>query len=198
MAILHVVPKFIGEGPQEYQASFWMELNQPPTVADIPEVSDNVRQWLEDMYSTIETAVRVVVLATEFAMYLHDLNTGLESHFADGAWSFQGTSTTDSEAPQIAATVSAKVSTRDRPAQKRMIPFTGARMSEGILTSAAITELAAFSFNWVVPRPASSNFTYTPGLVSVGAPGQFNPFTGVSTINTVVGTLRSRKRGVGI
>lgn len=198
MAILHIVPKFVAPGPSEFQASFWMDVQPTPTLADVAEIQANITDWLQDMYDTVIPQVQSAITAIEYAMYIHNLLTGEDSFYANGNWTFTGTNSSDGLISQASATVSAGVLTRDRPAQKRMIPFAEAAQANSILSPGALTALGAFATQWISPRPASANFTYEPGLVSVGAPGQFNPFTGTVTVNTVLGTVRSRKRGVGI
>ena len=79
-----------------------------------------------------------------------------------------------------------------------MIPFAEGETSEGLLGAGAITALGNFANQWVNVRPPSASFTYVPGVVSRGAPATFAPFTGVVIIPTASGTVRTRKRGVGI
>lgn len=198
MSILHIVPKFNAPGPSELQASFWMSVTPDPGPLSIPEVSANITDWLQDMYDAVRLQVKNVITAVEYTVYIYDLLTGLEEWYFDGAWTFTGGTASDYALNQQAATVSAKLVGRSRPGQKRMIPFAEGETSEGLLGAGAITALGNFANQWVSVRPPSASFTYVPGVVSRGAPATFAPFTGVVNIPTASGTVRTRKRGVGI
>ena len=198
MTVLHIVPKFVAPGPSEFQASFWMQISPNYNPADQAEVSLNITDWLQDMYDIVIPMVRTVITATEYVCYVRDLLTGEDSELFTGNWTFAGTNSTDSQAPQVAATINARSLGSDRPAQKRMIPFTDNQMSEGILSAGTITNCLNFASQWTATRLPSANYTYTPGLVSKGSPQTFSAFTGVTAVNAAVGTVRSRKRGLGI
>lgn len=197
--ILHVVPKFVGLGSEEYQASFWLSVDPDPGLLDVPEVSINITDWLQDMYDTIVTLIKTTIVAVEYIVYIHDLITGLESYYFTGNWTFAGAASLEPTSPQIAPTISAPVIGRDRPGQKRMIPVQETMTNAGILTATAITALGNFATQWVAVRPPSVSFTYTPGIVSrAPLPRVFAPFTGTTFVRDTVGTVRSRKRGLGI
>lgn len=198
MTILHIVPSFNGLSGDTYQASFWLAVVPDADANDILELSTNITDWLQDMYDTVATQVRSTITAIEYIVYVHDLITGTDSFLFDGNWTFSGTSGTDSLPPQIAATVAASSSGSDRPGQKRMIPFTEGANQNGVVQAAALAALANFATQWIGIRPPSTNFAYTPGIVSVGAPSIFRAFTGVSYVRDVFGTVGSRKRGIGV
>lgn len=198
MTVVRIVPKFVAPGPSEFQGSFWMDVQPTPDLADLTELLTNWTDWLQDMYDTVAPIVQTTITAIEYAVYIHDLVTGIETHFADGGWTFAGTNPNKNMAPQVSATVSAKVVGRKRPAQKRMIPYNEGVADDGIFNVTGVANSLAFGAQWIGARPASTNYTYEPGLVSVGAPGQFNGFSGIVTANTAAGTVQSRKRGNGI
>lgn len=198
MAVLHIVPKFNAPGPSEFQASFWMDVQPTPQQADVAEITSNVTDWLQDIYDQIASRVQSTITAIEYVIYIHDLVTGQDSQYTTGNWTFAGSTSTKTQAPQLSPTLSAVVLTRDRPAQKRLLPLNDTTSDDGVLDAATQAALLVLGGQWVGARTPSTNFTYEPGLVSVGAPGEFNPFTGVLNVNASLGTLRSRKRGQGI
>lgn len=197
-SILHVVPKFVGPGPSEYQASFWISVDPNPGPTDIVEVSANLTDWLQDMYDNIIPYVETIITAAEYVVYIHDLLTGEDSFYFDGGWTFAGTTSADMVTPQVAATVSAPAFLGDRPAQKRMIPTVETYANSGILDASYITALGLFGTQWITVRPPSATFTYTPGVVRQGPPRTFAAFTGTALVRDTYGTVRSRKRGLGI
>lgn len=198
MAVVRIVPKFNAPGPSEMQASFWMDIQPTPTLADVTEVSINITDWLQDMYDLMAPLVKNVITAAEYVVFFHDLVTGLEDFYFDGGWTFAGGTASDYALNQQAATISAKRVGAPRPAQKRMIPFAEGETNEGLISAGAITALGNFGAQWTGARAPSAGFTYEPGCVTVGAPGFFTPFSGVVSVNTVSGTVGSRKRGRGI
>lgn len=197
MGILHVVPTFVGLGDDVYQASFWLDVDPTPDATDIAEISVNITDWLQDMYDNISAIVRTTITAAEYIVYFHDLVTGQDSFYFDGGWTFAGTTGGESFPPQVAATISAARIGNDRPGQKRMIPMSEGSAAQGIITAGSLASLGAFATQWVGVRPPSAGFTYTPGAPTTATPQTFHAFNGVVTVREDMGTVRSRKRGVG-
>lgn len=199
MTILHVVPKFNGLGGDTYTASYWLDVFPDIGAGDVVDVLLAVRTWLEDMYNQLEPAVSTLITAVEFALYVHDLVSGIDAPYADGNWSFAGTNTNESAAPQVSATVSAAVVGSPRPAQKRTIPFTEGVMSNGTLIAGWVTNLIAYGGTWFDGPTPAAGFTYQPGIRSVyGGTPVFRELSGTIAVPNTLGTVRSRKRGLGI
>ena len=200
MTILHVVPKFVGLADDEYQASFYVETDLPVGLGDEGEVSDDLTDWLQDMFDNIAGQVRNVITAIEYAVFIYDLVTDTYTFFFDGGWTFTGTnSAAESFPPQMAATITAPVIGGGRPGQKRVIPFVETMANAGVLVAGAITNLLALGNRWVDPFAGAVSLNYTPGIVSrpEGAAPSFKAFTGAVFVREQLGTMRKRKPGVG-
>jgi hypothetical protein len=197
MAILHVVPKFVGLNNDEYQASFWVEVNPTPTFSDLAELQPSLTDWLQDMYDTIATRVRTTIVAIEYAIYLVDLITAEETFLGNGGWTFAGTDTGDSLPPQVSATLTAPVVGHDRPAQKRMIPMGETQQANGVLAAGTITALGNFGTEWLTGPLDTTNFTLSSVLFSKTT-NQVYDWVGTVLVREDLGTMRNRKRGLGV
>jgi hypothetical protein len=199
MSIAHIVAKFDGLQNEEYQGHFYLNITPDPGPNDIVEVSVNITDYLQDMYDNLVSAVRTAITAVEYTVYLIDLVNEVENFYFDGGWTFTGAVSGDqATSPQIAPTITAPVLGGRRPGQKRMIPITENNVNEGILSVNATAALDLFAGVWTGTRPASASFSYQTGILSRVSPWEFRPFTGAFFTRAVVGTVGSRKLGVGI
>jgi len=197
MAILHVIPKFVGYGADEYQASFWVDCTPNPTVADLPELNVEFTDWLQDMYDLVASRVKNIITAIEYAVYIVDLVTGDETFMGNGGWTFTGTDVGDGMAPQMAATVSMPVEGSNRPGQKRMLPMVESQQHQGILEAGTITALANFATEWQTGLVDTANFTLKSVLWSPTNKVSYD-WVGPIYVREDLGTLQSRKRGIGV
>lgn len=199
MTILHVIPKFSGVGGDTYTASFWVDTDPVVDTADQLEVSTSLTDWLQDMYDLIIPYVSTAFTAVEYGVYIHDILTGSDTPWFQGNWAFTGTNTSEVLPPQSAVTISAGLAGAARPAQKRMIPITEAGQDAGTVNPTPLAAHAALGVVWAAGPLASATYTYTPGVPSrQNGVLQFRDLTGTIFARDTMGTVRSRKPGIGI
>lgn len=197
MAILHVIPKFVGYSNAEYQASFWVDCTPDPTIDDLPELNVEFTDWLQDMYDIIASRVRNTITAIEYAVYIVDLITGDETFLGNGGWTFTGTDAGDGLPPQSSATISMPVDGSPRPGQKRMIPLVETQQNVGVLEAGTITNLGLFGTEWQTGLVDTINFTLKSVLWSPTNKVSYD-WSGPIFVREDLGTVGSRKRGIGI
>lgn len=199
MTVLHVVPKFSGENNDTYTASFWVDTSPVIDQADVVEVSSALTDWLQDMYDLVIPYVSTAITAVEYVVYIHDVLTRTDTPWFSGNWTFAGTLVAESLPPQSAATISAGLVGAARPAQKRMIPLTESGQNAGIINPGPLGANAAFGVQWVNGPTATATYSYTPGVPSTqNGVLQFRDLSGTVFARDILGSVRSRKPGIGI
>lgn len=199
MTVLHVVPKFNADNGDTYTASFFVDTDPAVNTADQVEVAAALTDWLQDMYDLYAPYVNAALTAVEYLVYIHDVATGTDTPWFTGGWTFTGTDVGESLPPQASPTVSAYLSGAARPAQKRLPATTEARQDTGILTAGTLAALVNYAAEWMNGPTATATYSYTPGIPSTqNGVVQFRDLSGIAFVRSIMGTVATRKPGVGI
>lgn len=197
MTILHVVPKVSGLAGDVYTASHYFSTDVAVGPGDEVDVGDRIRQTMETWYAIIAGQIRTAITALEIAIAIYDIATDIETHWFDTTWTFAGTNASESFPPQVSSTISFGTVGGQRPGQKRLWPFAETMANNGVLVSGAVTNMLTMGSAMTVPQVSTLGTTFTPGIRSTFGGLQFRALDGSVTVPDVVGTVRTRKPGIG-
>jgi len=162
------------------------------------DVTDDMEDWLDNMYANLTTSVSVTLDGNEVIVYKYDVVGADWDEVQSQAWSWNPSSASE-ELPRGVAGL-ARLWSEDPDVQgKKYLPGLGeSALTNGLFAGAVVTALLAFGADWYFPFVgATSGATFTPGIWSVA---QTLFIAGVDHVaaSAIPAYQRRRKNNVGI
>lgn len=149
----------------------------------IGSIFSPLRPWLSNTFTHLETLVQAIG------------NDGVVTrNIGTGTSAVSGTAVGDPSAGPTAMSMLARTNVPKVRGSKRIAGVIDSAVVTQVLTSAALSALAAAVSQWVVGPGAGSQFF--PGVHSTTLPGFVN-FSGVGVVTSIPGTQVTRKPGRG-
>lgn len=196
-AILRVVVSLLAPESVIMQNVFYTLFKNTGGSDDEADVLSDLKDWIEDLYATLNVYMDADVVLSLLQCYLRDV--------PGGDWDEVGIETlTDSFAGSVdllphgaAAVVHAKTTNPDRQATKYFGGFSETAQNESKLVAPLTTALIAAGVEWVTDYVgAATGSTFDPGVWSP-TDLVFYSFSGTVDISNYIGYQRRRKPGVG-
>jgi hypothetical protein len=164
---------------------------------DAEDVSDDMADWIDDMFGTLSTYLSDELTATEVTVYEYDSTNDDWDEVGTGVPTHAPSQTSDIMPRGTAALLNAKSSDPDVNGKKYLGVFTAGHWVNGAWAAGLLTALISFSGQWYNPHVgAATGATFESGIWSP-TNTTFYPLTGTFSTATFPAYQRRRKPGVG-
>lgn len=196
--ILQIVAVFQWLDGDVFQNVFNAEITGSGGPFDEADVVDDMLDWLDEMFANLTTRTSDECDGSECRVYVYDPVDDDWDEAGSDAWVYNPTGTGDQLPRGVAGLVNSKTVDPDVNGKKYHGGGGESSTIDGVYQAAYLTDLAAFSVDWVVPFiGAASGATFSPGVWSPTNTAHYL-MSGSVVIPTIPAYQRRRKQGVGI
>jgi hypothetical protein len=165
---------------------------------DDTDVTDDMEDWLDDMFANITTSISDELDGNEVLVYKYDPGDDDWDEVSSQSWSWNPSGAGDQEPRGVAALIRLWTTDPDVQGKKYIAGTTEGSVQDGLFSSGWLVPALAFAADWFLPFVGSaSGATFTPGIWSVVQTAF------VAAVDHIAATAipayqRRRKRNVGI
>lgn len=165
-----------------------------------PDVIDAVEAYCGGIYSPLEAHCKSTIVEDPIEIDEVDWDPGegiwkVVRELGQGTWNFNPTSTDDLMPNQMAAVLRGNTTRPTSFGRKFLMGLVETAATGGDLTSSVLTSLATTLANYLADETVSGTSVLSPGVPRKGV-NTFLPFSD-GVINSIMGTQRRRKPGIG-
>lgn len=156
--------------------------------------SPQIVTWLDTVYTATHLGA-IHTSWTSIRWILEEVTAGVWSYVREGSYIHPGTNSSSERVPNQIAGVVVGITESRRRGKKFIAGLTEANVNAGVLESALISNLQLYADAYIAPMTLGAGSALSGVCKADGT--NFIAFV-ASRVDTIVGTQRRRKQGVGI